>query len=45
MDLMFWDGKAVLHIVDSANRFSTAAFFDDDFDQSVEGIWSAFTQI
>ena len=45
MDLMFLDGKALLHIVDTATRFSAAAFLDDDFNQSVEGIWLAFIQI
>ena len=45
MDLMFLDGKALLHIFDSATRFSSAAFLDKDFDQSVEGIWLAFIQV
>ena len=44
MDLMFLDGKALLHIVDTATRFSAATFLDGDFDQSVEGIWLAFIQ-
>ena len=38
MDLMYLDEKALLHIVDTANRFSAAIFLDEDFDQTVEGI-------
>ena len=45
MDLMFLDGKALHRIVDTALRFSAAAFLDEDFDQSVEGTWLAFIQI
>ena len=45
MDLLSLDGKALLHIVDTATRFSAAAFLDEDFDQSVEGIWLVFIQI
>ena len=45
MDLMFPNRKALLQIVDTATRFSAAAFLDEDFDQSVEGIWLAFIQI
>ena len=45
IDLMFLDGKAVLHIVDTATRFSAATFLDshgEKYGQSVEGIWLAF---
>jgi hypothetical protein len=28
IDLMFLDGNAVLHVVDTATRFSAAAFLD-----------------
>ena len=45
MGMMFLDGKAVLHIVDTATRFSAATFLDangGEYGQSVEGIWKAF---
>lgn len=41
MDLMFIDGKALLHIVDTATRFS-AAIFLDKYGHSTNGIWNAF---
>ena len=47
MDLMFLDGKPVLHIVDTATRFSAATFLDahgEEYGQSVEGIWKAFIE-
>ena len=47
MDLMFLDGKAVLHIIDTATRFSTATFLDahsSSYGQSVDGIWLAFLE-
>ncbi len=46
LDLMWIDGKAVLHIVDTATRFSAATFLDSNgstYGQSVEGVWMAFT--
>ena len=45
IDLMFLDGKAVLHIIDTATRFSAATFLDshgETYGQSVDGIWLAF---
>ena len=42
---MFIEGKAILHIVDTATRFSAATFLDSErehFRQSVDGIWTAF---
>ena len=48
IDLMWLDGKAVLHIVDTATRFSAASFLDSsgqDYGQSVEGIWLSFIEI
>ncbi len=45
IDLMFLDSKAVLHIVDTATRFSAATFLDshgETYGQSVDGIWLAF---
>ena len=47
MDLMFIEGKAILHIVDSAIRFSSAIFLDSqgqNYGQSVNGIWLAFLE-
>ena len=48
IDLMWVDGKAVLHVVDTATRFSAATFLDAnvmDYGHSVEGIWLAFFEI
>ena len=45
MDFMFINGEALLHIVDSAPRFSSAAFLNKDFDQNIEGISLAFIQV
>ena len=45
IDLMFIEGKAIPHIVDTATRFSAATFLDSEgekFGQSVDGIWTAF---
>ena len=45
MDLMFTEGKAILHIVDTAIRFSSAIFLysqGQNYGQSVNGIWFAF---
>ena len=47
MDLMFLNGKAVLHIIDTATRFSAATFLDahgSSYGQSVDGIWLAFSE-
>jgi hypothetical protein len=47
IDLMFIDGQAVLHVVDTATRFSSATFLDShngSFGHSVEGIWLAFIE-
>lgn len=48
MDLMFRDGNAVLHIVDTAAHFSAACLLEhvgENFGQCVEGIWMAFLTI
>ena len=45
IDLMFVDGKAVLHVIDTATRLSSAIFLDAHgatYGQSVGGIWLAF---
>lgn len=45
---MFLEGKSVLHIVDTATRFSSATFLDahgKSYGQSVEGAWLAFVMI
>jgi len=47
IDLMFIDGKAILHIVDTATRFSAATFLDPpnaEYGQSVNGVWLAFLE-
>ena len=47
MDLMFIEGKALLHIVDTATRFSSAIFLDSqghNYRQSVNGIWVTFLE-
>ena len=47
IDLVWLDGKAVLHIVDTATRFSSATFIDAyglDYGQSVEGIRLPFRE-
>jgi hypothetical protein len=47
IDLMFIDGQAVLHVVDTATRFSAATFPDShngSFGQSVEGVWLALIE-
>jgi transposase InsO family protein len=47
IDLMFIDGQAVLHIVDTATRFSAATFLDShngSFGQSVKGVWLALIE-
>ena len=43
IDLMFIDSEAILHVVDSATRFSSATFLKY-YEQSVEGIWLAFIE-
>lgn len=48
MNLMFLDGKAVLHVVASATRFSAATFLDAHgmtYGHSVDGIWIALGNI
>ena len=48
MDLMFLDGKAVLHVIDTAMHFSAATFLDSHvqtYGQTSEGIWLAFLEI
>lgn len=37
MDIMFLDRESLLHIVDTATRFSAAAFLGNEINQSVEG--------
>jgi Reverse transcriptase (RNA-dependent DNA polymerase) len=39
MDLMWLEGRAVLHVVDTSLHFNSAAFL---MAQTVEGIWTAF---
>ena len=41
MDLMFIDGRAILHIVDTATKFSAATYLEK-YGQSTIGIWNAF---
>jgi hypothetical protein len=48
MDLKFINGKAVLHVIDSATRFNAATFLDshsESFGQSSDGIWDAIIDI
>jgi hypothetical protein len=48
MDLMFIDGKAVLHVIDNATRFNAATFLYSHlvlYGQSSEGIWDDFIDI
>lgn len=48
MYLMFLDGKAFLHVVDTSTHFSAATFRDahgDSYGQSVNGVWLAFVMI
>jgi hypothetical protein len=48
MNLMFINGKTVLHVTDSATRFSAATFLDlhsESYGQSSDCIWDAFTDI
>jgi hypothetical protein len=48
MDLMFINGKAVLHVIDSATRFNAATFIDlhsESHGQGSDGIWDAFIDI
>lgn len=45
MDLMFINNQSILHIVDTATRFSAATFLDTngaEYGQTIEGIWQAF---
>jgi hypothetical protein len=39
MDLMWFDGAAALHVIDTATRFSSATFLET---QSVDVVWHAF---
>lgn len=48
IELMFFDGKVVLHIVEITARLSAATFIDsfwETYGQSVEGVWTAFVTI
>jgi hypothetical protein len=48
MDMMFINGKAVLHVIDSATRFKAATFLDshsESYGQRLDGIWDAFIDI
>lgn len=48
MDLMFQDGKAVLHVVDAAKHFSAITFLDAhsaNYGQAVQNILLAFVMI
>jgi hypothetical protein len=48
MDLMFINGKAVLHVIDSPTRFNATTFLDShskSYGQSSNGIWDAFIDI
>jgi hypothetical protein len=42
IDLMLIEGKSILHIFDTATRFSGAIFLNNG--QSVEGVWTAFME-
>jgi hypothetical protein len=47
IDLLFIDGQAVLHVADTATRFSAATSLDShngSFGQSVEGVWLALIE-
>jgi hypothetical protein len=47
IDLMFINGKAILHIADTATMFSAATFLDSNlatYGQSVEGVWVALME-
>jgi hypothetical protein len=44
---MFFDGSAILHVVDTATRFSASTFLDKHdyaYGQSVDGGWAAFLE-
>lgn len=43
MDLQWIDGEAVLHVIDTATKFSSATFLDL-YGHSTEGIWTAFVE-
>jgi hypothetical protein len=48
IDLMLLDGSDFLQVVDTATRFSAAAFLDyhgASYGQSVRGVWLAFIEI
>lgn len=48
MDIIFLDGKKVLHIVDTSTRVSVAKLLyinDNNSGKSVEGIWLEFIKI
>jgi hypothetical protein len=42
IDLMFIESIAILHIIDTATRFSGAIYLNNEYGQSVEGVWTAF---
>jgi hypothetical protein len=47
INLMFIDGQTVLHVIDTATRFSAATFLDShngSFGQSGEGVWLALIE-
>lgn len=43
IDLQWIDGEAVLHVIDTATKFSSATFLDIH-GHSTEGIWTAFVE-
>jgi hypothetical protein len=48
MDLMLINGKAVLHVIDSATRFNAVKILDshsESYGQSPDGIRNAFIEI
>lgn len=45
VDLIFLEGKTVLHVVNTANYFSVATFFHThgaSFRHNIDGVWLAF---
>ena len=47
MDLMFIDRNAILHVLDTATRFSSATFLDSngsEYGQTAYGVWLAFLE-
>lgn len=43
LNLQWIDGDAVLHVVDTVTKFSTATFLDQ-YGHSTEGLWTAFVE-